>query len=168
VSLDPRRSALVLHDDPNDWRDKVDWKWSAGEGTTADEFGDPASSDDYALCVFDRDANALLRATAPGSCSSASCWRGLGSPPGSRGFAYRSGSPSAPDGIARVKLGPGAEGRARISVKGKGANLVMPSPLGLDVPVTVQLQAENGRCWETTHTSPSQNDTSVFRARGGS
>jgi len=72
-----------------------------------------------------------------------------------------------PDGLARVMLTPGAAGKAKTVVKGRGANLDMPSPLDVTVPVRVQLQAENGQCWEATYTSAQQDREDVFRAKGG-
>jgi hypothetical protein len=53
-------------------------------------------------------------------------------------------------------------------VRGKGENLP-PPPLGLTLPVTVQLVIGEGaatECWQTTYTSATINDAGRFRAKG--
>jgi hypothetical protein len=62
-----------------------------------------------------------------------------------------------------LKPGAGAGG-ARITVKGKGADLALPA-LGLTTPVRVQvLRRFTSTCWEATFSAASQNDTEVFKA----
>ena len=46
-----------------------------------------------------------------------------------------------------MEIRPGLDGRARAVVKGRGERVAVP-PLPLTPPVRVQLQAENGECWE--------------------
>ena len=55
--------------------------------------------------------------------------------------------------------------RAKILVKGKGANLGNPAP-PLMSPVTVQLMRGDGAaCWEAVFTRPTVNDQGRFNAR---
>jgi hypothetical protein len=61
-------------------------------------------------------------------------------------------------------LKSGIDGKAKIIVKGKGANVEMPT-LPLAPPVTVQLQATTGECWEAVYSTPSKNDASQFKAK---
>ncbi len=166
----------MLRDDASDARDKLAWTWAGGQATTPADFGDPVTTDDYTLCVFDQTATAprlLIRSAAPAASTcpygayGEPCWRALGTPPGNTGFGYRSSGLLLPDGLARVMLTPGAVGKAKTVVKGRGANLDMPSPLDVTVPVRVQLQAENGQCWEASYTSAQQDRADVFRAKGG-
>jgi len=59
----------------------------------------------------------------------------------------RPDSERTPNGADKVVLKAGLEGKAKTQFKGKGANLpALPLPLSL--PATVQLQGENGACFE--------------------
>lgn len=72
-----------------------------------------------------------------------------------------------PDGLKKVVLKPGAAGKAKIAVKGKGANLAMPA-LPLTTPVRVQvLRRGTPTCWEGTFDTADRNDVEVFKARSG-
>ena len=175
LPIDPKRSQLVLRNKATDARDKLTWKWS-GAATTAAELGVPATTDDYTLCIFDQTATTprlLLSSTAPAASTcpfgptGAPCWKALGDPPGAKGFTYRNAGLFSPDGLSRLKITPGLAGRAKASVKGQGANLQMPSPLDVTPPVRVQLQAENGQCWEASYPSALLDREDVFRAKGG-
>lgn len=174
--IDPSRSTLVLRNNASAVRDKLTWKWTNGQATTAADFGHPLSTDDYTLCVFDQATTApriVVASTVPGGSTcpfgptGAPCWRGSGSPPGASGFTYRNGGLFSPDGLSRIKLTPGPSGRAKVYVKGQGTNLEMPTPLDVTPPVRVQLQAENGQCWEATYPTAQQDREDLFRAKGG-
>ena len=68
----------------------------------------------------------------------------------------------------------GASGRAKVVVKGKGANLSMPgetsqgSPLPVGEPVRVRVQLRNAlhECWESRHTDALGNDETQLRTVG--
>jgi hypothetical protein len=63
-------------------------------------------------------------------------------------------------------LRSGEAGRAKVTVKGQGANLpVALPPQGLELPVRVQLQNTLGECWEASYPSASSNDASQFKAK---
>ena len=91
-------------------------------------------------------------------CAGRPCWRETGS-----GFRYDDPE-LTPDGLRQVVLREGlAAGKAKIFVKGKGANLPMPS-LPLAQPVLVQLHNSDGLCWEATYSAPAlKNQTDQFR-----
>ena len=59
--------------------------------------------------------------------------------------------------------GPGTQGAAHVIVKGRGANLALPT-LPLTPPVLVQLQASNGSCWEASYSTSVANDAHKFIA----
>lgn len=140
--LVPSRSRLVFRDAS----DQVSWTWRTGQATTLADFGDPRALDDYALCVFGGEARStvLVRATAPagGVCSGRPCWM----PIGDKRFRYRDSF--ARGGLRSIGLTAGSDGRARIKLAGDGVNLDA-SPLPFTLPLTVQLRAGNGTCWET-------------------
>jgi hypothetical protein len=149
--------------------DLVHWRWLSGTATTLTEFGDPVTTDDVTLCVFDQStptASLIFRAHVPagGTCGTRPCWVNTG-----RSIRYKN-SAGTPDGTVGIVLVPGQEGRARIQVKGKGT-LLSERPLGLptpplEVPLTVQLQSENGRCWEAYYPRSGlrTNDVQTFDA----
>ena len=126
------------------------------------DFGDPLATTAYSVCIFDQGGNRLvLRSDVPagGVCGTRACWRSLGP----KGFKYKD-SERTPDGIDSLRLSPGAAGKAKIKLKGRGSNLTLPA-LGLTTPARVQLQAGNGQCWEASYSSAIKNTTSQFKAK---
>ena len=73
-----------------------------------------------------------------------------------------------PNGIAKLDLRAGDAGRARITVKGKGANLGLPVlPLKQQPSAVVELLNTAGVCWEARFLAPAPvNDPARFRAVG--
>jgi len=146
----PAKQALRLKrtEDPN--RQQLLFKWSGGSATIAD-FGSPiANSTAYALCTY-RDSTLAMESivTADG------LWEQT-----SKGFRYKSKIPNAA-GLTFVDMKQG-DGKAAISIKGKGAKLAMPVlPLGGNVVRTqwLQDQASGGRCWEAELPAPYKKDT---------
>jgi hypothetical protein len=149
----PSKAQLLLQDRTPDDFDQVKWKWSTGQATTFAELGTPLATDDYALCVYDA-GGFLFRMTAPagGTCGTKPCWKQLGSATLPKGYTYKDtdGLPNDLDGLT---LKAGAEGKAKMSLKGKGPNIPMPALGGFSLPLTTQLQRENGQCWEATFSS---------------
>jgi hypothetical protein len=169
----PSKTKIVLRDSANDASDKVQWTWNQGQATTAAELGDPVGGDDYTLCVFDgppATPRLLVQSLAPsgGTCEAGtSCWVAKGTPPGSKGFVYKDRDLLLPDGMKSVKLTPGIDGRAKAKVKGQGPLLGLPSPMNVTLPVRVQLQGENGICFDATYTAAKVDREEVFIAVGG-
>ena len=79
------------------------------------------------------------------------------------GFVYKD-EEATPDGITGLTLKEGlVPGKAKVSLKGKGVNVDTPD-LPLALPVTVQLRAANGVCWESVHSAPAQkNDELLYK-----
>lgn len=170
ASSAPLASNVAIENRTSDARDQLKWLWGKGATTVLADFLDPANAETrYELCVYDASGNAQpLRAAAVkggGICGSRPCWTAIGT----TGFAWRrSASVGVGDGITQVKLLSGPDGRAQVSVKGKGAQLAPPDP-ALVPPVTVQLIAANGssrRCWQSTFAAPLRNDDERFVAKG--
>jgi hypothetical protein len=139
------KSLLELENRTPDTRDRVKWKWRKGQATAKAEFGSPTTTDGYALCLSDRFGVALAATVAGGGmCGGKACWRER-----KWGFEYRS-STLDPDGIAQILLKQGLEdGRAQITVKGKGELLAMPVP-ALTSSATARLtNLATGACWES-------------------
>src|SRR5262249_4942194 len=131
-------------------KDQLKWKWVAGAATTTAELGNPATSTDYQLCVYDSGGR-VLSAQAPhaGVCATKACWKASGT----SGFKYKD-KDLTPNGIAQISLKAGVDGKAKIQVQGRGGFLGMPSLAGLTQPVTVQLQNSTGVCWESVFNAP--------------
>jgi cysteine-rich repeat protein len=151
--------------------DQVLWNWVTGGATTTSEFGNPLASDSLAFCLFDRSqATPSLLFSADvaggGTCGDKPCWKASKD----KGFTFASKTGNA-DGVIGLKLISGLEGKASIQLKGKGLGLStgprrpsgLPQP-PLHVPLTAQLQADNGACWEANFSSAgvNKNDTKQF------
>jgi cysteine-rich repeat protein len=132
------------------------WKWSKGPALDGSEFGDPEAdvSDDYSLCLYDGSGQLIADTRAPASayCDGKPCWKTLHN--GGLKFANSKGTVAG--GVSSLALTPGAAGRSKISVKGKGAGLDLP-PLPLDGMDTFIAQLRRGTgadCWESTFVPP--------------
>jgi uncharacterized delta-60 repeat protein len=141
------------------------WRWATGQATAVTDFGDPLAGDRYALCLFDESTptpQVVFRATThAGVCGARTCWKTAGA----RGFAYRDLTRTR-DGIDGMSLHSGADGNANISASAGGSNVALPG-LPLRLPARMQLQAENGECWEARYfdLGTSRNDGAHFTAK---
>lgn len=143
------------------------WKWKVGVETLLGELGSPLTTDDYRLCGFDPGAapaaSVLFNVLAPAAatCPTGPCWKALGT----KGFRYRNKT-LAFSGVETLLAKSGATGKAAARIKAKGANLTPPA-LPLPLPVLVQLQVENGTCFETTFSTAGliASDSESFRGR---
>jgi hypothetical protein len=117
-------------------------------------FGDPLGATGYRVCVYDGASTPVLGVAIPagGICNARtkrSCWKAV-----RRGFAYRN-SDRALGAIQSLDLREGlTDNAARIALRGRGPLLGMPSLPSLTLPLTVQLQATNGECWESSYSAP--------------
>jgi cysteine-rich repeat protein len=163
--IQPAKSRLIIKDQDTDARDLVVWKWTNGEEVQFEDLGDPTSTTDYTLCVFDGGGGIALRSVIPaaGTCSGAPCWKPLGT----NGWGYTDSAGSA-GGFIRLRVKAGDHGRAKAVVKGKGEPLETPNLSAMTLPVTVQLQGEEpAACVEATFSSTGvlQSDSSKFIGR---
>ena len=160
----PLQSKFQIKDKTPDTADQVQFKWNKGAATGVAEFGAPTTTDDYALCVFNASDALILQLDAPagGVCNTSQCWKTLNI----KGFAYKD-SQRTPNGVDKVVLKAGLSAKAKVQLKGKGPNL--PGlPLPLPLPATVQLQSENGTCFEGVFSSTNTqiNDTIQYKGKG--
>lgn len=162
VPIAAGKAKLTIKDSASNTSDLISWKWSQGAATALGDFGDPLNATEYTLCIFDQAGAHLVAAPSiPGGgvCGTQACWKALGT----RGFKYKD-KERTPDGADKMTLLAGANGKAKISFKGKGPYLALP-PLALVTPVRVQLHAEGGQCWESTFSTSSQNSPALFKAK---
>jgi hypothetical protein len=150
----PGKTSLQFTDRTPDIGDQLSFKWQKGQGT---------QTADFALCVFDSLGGLMLQSNAPadGTCGTKPCWKVQGL----TGFGYKD-SLQTPDGVDKIKLKAGLPGRAKTQFKAKGQN-IPPFTLPLTLPVTVQLQSENGQCWAASFSAAgvSKNDSARFKGK---
>jgi len=174
--IQPRAAKLILKDSAQAGKARVVWKWGKGEVTSAADLGDPVTTSHYSLCLYDAGAGVQPRMTAAipadGLCfgthpnDAVPCWNASGSS-GER-FRYldrNSSTGLTPDGVERLKIQAGEEGRAKAQVKGRGVPLQMPA-LPMVAPVLAQLRnLETGACFQAVYSTPNKNDPAQFKAK---
>jgi hypothetical protein len=157
LPLESGKAFFRLDDKSPSSRDKLLWRWRKGNTTKA-SFGNPRTTTDYDLCVYDEMGGVpekRLHETIPAGDK----WS-----ENKRGFRYNDRDLEA-SAIKSMTLKEGTSGRATIVVNGRGTGLEMPSlPLEQDTTVIVRLL--NGTaCWEASYGSNQANDTLRFKAK---
>jgi hypothetical protein len=158
--LTPGRSSIVMKDGPED---KIVWKWLKGNAALS-AFGNPVTSDSYALCIYDSSNQTIFSADAPagGTCGSRPCWKAT-----TTSFKYKD-SLATPNGLTKILLKSGTTDNAKLVVKGKGGTLTLPTlPITGQVPLRVQLQRVGAGCFESTYdlTTLVRSDGTMFKAK---
>jgi FG-GAP-like repeat/Bacterial Ig-like domain len=145
------KAFFQLQDKSPDDKDRLTWKWLKGATTPKADFGNPVTTDGYDLCVYD--AGALVAsaiAPAGGTCAGKPCWKDK-----TKGFDYKD-KDLTPGGLQKMVMREGLlDGKAKIILKGKGANLPMPDLGTLTGPLDVQLRRRTGgMCFGATYSAP--------------
>jgi hypothetical protein len=160
----PRKGLLQVRDRTPDTRDLFAWSLNSGQLTDFADFGDPLTSTAYVLCLYDESGTpsevAHAQAPAGGLCGTKPCWKQLAG----KGYNYADRA-KTPDGMAKVQLRAGLDGKAQVKATASG-DLLDPPPLPLALPARVQLQASSGECWEATFSSAGVIRTSDTEFRG--
>jgi Zn-dependent metalloprotease len=145
------RSKLVVKDDANPTRDRLQWSWARGAATTLADTGEPLATTRYGFCVWDG------RAGVPTLVAHAEVDPGVGWKANTKVVSYGDKHGTG-DGVSRIKVKLGIDGKASASVQAKGANLDVPiqatgsTRFAADPAITVQLVTSVGTCWESTFT----------------
>jgi uncharacterized repeat protein (TIGR01451 family) len=157
----PGVAQLTLANGGTDAHDKLTFRWTLGDPTTAAELGDPSATTSYALCIWDDIAGVphlVAEAIAPpaGNCVGRPCWRSI-----NRGTGFRYEDPGLlPDGLRHLLIRSGPLGRSKIVLKGQGATLPdPPMPFQQSPRITVQLVNSLGNCWGVEYTTPAKVNT---------
>jgi hypothetical protein len=160
----PGKSLLKIRNSSPDTGDRLLWRWQGGFGLS---FGDPLDATDYSLCLYEPPDDLVFAATAPAGdvCNGSPCW----TVPNDRQAKYVDGA-GTPDGLERLRLNKTA-GRGSVVLRGRGPLLsarpsglpAIPTPLAL--PVRVQMEAEDGWCWEAEYPTAKINTGERFQAR---
>ncbi len=165
--VEPQKGSLVMKNKTPDDRDRFVWKFAKGDVTPKADFGDPLTTTDYEICVYDGNDDLVTRACAPAAnvCDGAQpCWKET-----AHGFKYRNddvGGGGRTNGLS-ITLEEGlAAGKTTINVSGKGLTPALPS-LPIAQPVTVQLVNGGNVCWEATYSAPAAHDDAAgFKDKG--
>ena len=161
VPTSARRSFVLLRD--NGGKDKLKWKWGRGGAATVADFGAPATTDVYRLCVL-LESGGSHSVVLSSATTTDEKWTALGS----KGFKYRdTNRDPVPDGIQSVLLKAGSVGKAKIKVAGKGGQLgVTGLGFGGGDTVTVELRnTGNGECWAAPFSNFQLNTATQFKAK---
>lgn len=152
------KASLKIRDHAADFRDRLVWKWTVGQATTFEDFGDPLTTSDYQICVYDSAGDTIARASAPagGQCGDRPCWEDAGTK-----YFYRSRDRTPAVGLrssVRLTLRPGLDRKARILAQARGVHLGL-HPLPVDQPLTIQIKNSDGVCWEAIYSAPAKVNT---------
>jgi hypothetical protein len=136
-----RGAFLLIKDRPGQNGDRLLWRLSNGEATSISALGDPfLGLTSYRYCFYDESGgipSLVSEAEMPAGeyCGSKACWKRL---PNDKGFVYADPL-GTPDGVTKLVIKTGAEGRAKLLFKAKGFLFAIP-PLALaqDDKVTVR------------------------------
>jgi hypothetical protein len=141
----PSRSRLLVWDKADKpKRDRFVWKLRKGQAMTATDVGDPTLGTDYELCVYVEVANVCWLILHPDVLA------GDGWKRHRRGYSFRAKAGVHPEGIRRLRLKTGANGKSRLVLKGKGTALDLRAlPVPPDAEILVQLYNGADRCWST-------------------
>jgi len=143
-------------------KDKLSWKWGKGDATVQADFGDPTSTAGYALCAYSGTHSTLVaEASIP---ADGVKWSAIST----KGYKYKDKT-GVDDGVSKVLLKGGAQGKAKVKVKGKGVNLPDPT-LPATLPLRVQLiNSENGNCFEDVYdgTDIKKHDAAQLKTKAG-
>ena len=149
---------LIKNDADDDTKDKLIFKWIKGAATTVEDFGAPAGTTSYALCLYagTTDTSIGVATIAPNM----TFWTAT-----TPGFKYKDPGGSS-SGIQKVLLKSGEADKSKALVKGKGGGLPDPPAGPLPLPVTAQLvNNANDVCYEGVFNIIKKNDTEQFKAK---
>jgi cysteine-rich repeat protein len=149
---------------------KAKWRWQKGATTECADFGSPDSTTAFDVCVYDGVGGGDYVLATSLHIPAGSSWAQNKdcSESGSR-WAYRDPAGAA-DGVVKMLLRPGTEGKSSIALAAKG-NMSPPVPtpvsssqfLNLNPDVTVQMFDGSGACWESVFTDSYKNSGVKFK-----
>ena len=164
------KSSLQIKFELDQTKNQLKWKWSNGQSVTQEALGDPLSSTNYVLCIYDHTgdvadlASSLVVAPDP-------AWDDK-TP---NGWLYKD-TTGAQGGVTKLLLKPSADDKSKAQLQAKGVNYIPSFPVGggeyfdQDTSVIVQLFKLGGpgssTCWTSTFaaTDTTQNDEDGFKA----
>ncbi len=158
----PGKGALALgRKVGNPAKNSLQWTWK-GQATTLGELGTPTASTDYRLCVYDGATDVIfdLPVVGDGMCGTKPCWKAS-----SKGFGYKNKLGNA-GGVTELALKSGADGKAALKLKAKGASLLLPTLPLVQTPDPVRVVLVNedtSLCWTAAFSAPPSDPSSTVK-----
>jgi len=144
-------------------KNAVAWTWK-GQATLLSEFGTPTTTTSYRLCAYDGADAVLLDLPVPagGPCGTKPCWNAT-----SKSFGYKNKLGTS-GGVTTLTLRAGADGKAALVLKAKGASLVLPTLPLVQTPDPVRVLLVNeasSTCWTAAYGAPPKGPSSTVKWR---
>jgi hypothetical protein len=133
-------AGLQIRDSSNFFLDALKFSWKGGPVFLAD-MGNPVEITRYELCIYDASGVKMALGVPPGA-----GWRSVGSSSAPRGYQYKDRQ-GLHAGINAISLTGSSVTHAIMKLKAKGPYLP-DTTLGFGLPVTAQLYASDGSCWD--------------------
>ena len=127
--------------------DSVKFLWKGGPSLVPD-MGDPTQTTSYELCIYDSTGVQLAMGVPPGA-----GWTTLGAPSSPKGYKFKD-SAGTNDGVTQIKTKGSNLDKAQVKVIAKGENVPDTGVLPFQYPVTAQVYASDGMCWEAEFNAP--------------
>jgi hypothetical protein len=159
--LTASKAILKIKEADDGARDSARFLWSGGPSLIADQ-GDPTQGTRYELCIYDNTGVKMAMGVDPGA-----GWEPVGSPTAPRGFKYKDLA-AAQDGVKLIKTKASSLDKAKLKLIAKGQAMPDdPMLLPFQYPVTAQLYASDGACWEAEFqlTNTKKNVATGFSAK---
>lgn len=135
------KATFKYKDHASPWRDKISYVWKGGPALISG-IGDPTQTTDYEFCVYDNTGIQMAMKVPAGA-----GWSSIGRPSDPRGFKFKDTTLSN-DGIRLLRTKASNLDKANAKIVGAKENLPDTATLPFQYPVTTQLYAVGGMCWE--------------------
>jgi hypothetical protein len=152
------KAVLKITDSSDDTKDRVGFLWRGGPALLAD-MGNPTQSTRYELCIYDNRGVQMAMGVPPGT-----NWGVIGPISSPKGYRYKD-LLNQSNGVSTIKLKSSNLDKAQAKLAGKGGSLPDTEMLPFQFPVTAQLYASDGMCWEAqfAQSQAKKNNTIGFR-----
>ena len=158
----PTRAVLRYKDKSPDKGDKVVFVWKGGPALVSN-MGDPLTTTAYELCVYDATGVQLAMNVPPGT-----GWKLLGKPSNMKGYKFKDKT-LANDGVKLVLVKGSSLDKGKAKVVAKKENVPDTATLPFVFPVTAQIYADGGMCWQaefqSVHTKRNEIDKFVAKIK---
>jgi hypothetical protein len=153
-----QKVTFQVKDSLNDNSDRLKMSWKGGPILIPD-LGDPRVDTVYELCVYDGSGVKMALDVPAGP-----AWSAIGSSSAPRGFKFK--GTGAADGVRTILIKGSTLPKASFKVVAKGGALP-DTTLPFQSPVTAQLYAGDGMCWDATFgvADTKKNDVGGFSAK---
>jgi hypothetical protein len=152
-------AGLQIRDSSNFFLDALKFSWKGGPVLLSD-LGNPTATTRYELCVYDASGVKMALGVQPGG-----GWSFVGSPSKPRGYQFKDRS-GLQAGVNNIRLTGSSVTNASLRLNAKGPYFP-DTTLHFGLPVTAQLYASDGSCWDAAFGAAEtrRNDVDFFSAK---